>query len=335
MGRVNLKSVRRPWQEQGVRFAPYIASGLILIVLPLIVPVYLQSMLTKVLIFAIFAMSLNLIWGYTGLISLGHAAFFGVGAYASAILIMRFGIESFWISAPSGILTAGLLAAFFGVIALRVSGIYFLLVTLALGQLVYYIAIAWRPVTGGTDGVIGIPRPELGLPWFTWNATSFYFFVLLAFVICFFLLYRLVNSPFGRALQGIREDEPRMRCLGYNTWLYKYVAFIVAGMFAGVAGVLFGHFFGAVVPVHTSVITSTLVLLMVIVGGPRVIFGPVIGAAVVVLLEYFASIYTPARWPLILGAVFVIAVMFLRGGISLYLVRLWRRVSYQYGSTKS
>lgn len=335
MERVNLKSVRRPWQEQGVRFAPYIASGLILIVLPLIVPVYLQSMLTKVLIFAIFAMSLNLIWGYTGLISLGHAAFFGVGAYASAILIMRFGIESFWISAPSGILTAGLLAAFFGVIALRVSGIYFLLVTLALGQLVYYIAIAWRPVTGGTDGVIGIPRPELGLPWFTWNATFFYFFVLLAFVICFFLLYRLVNSPFGRALQGIREDEPRMRCLGYNTWLYKYVAFIVAGMFAGVAGVLFGHFFGAVVPVHTSVITSTLVLLMVIVGGPRVIFGPVIGAAVVVLLEYFASIYTPARWPLILGAVFVIAVMFLRGGISLYLVRLWRRVSYQYGSTKS
>ena len=335
MGRVNLKSVRRPWQEQGVRFAPYIASGLILIVLPLIVPVYLQSMLTKVLIFAIFAMSLNLIWGYTGLISLGHAAFFGVGAYASAILIMRFGIESFWLSAPSGILTAGLLAAFFGIIALRVSGIYFLLVTLALGQLVYYIAIAWRPVTGGTDGVIGIPRPELGLPWFTWNATSFYFFVLLAFVICFFLLYRLVNSPFGRALQGIREDEPRMRCLGYNTWLYKYVAFIVAGMFAGMAGVLFGHFFGAVVPVHTSVITSTLVLLMVIVGGPRVIFGPVIGAAVVVLLEYFASIYTPARWPLILGAVFVIAVMFLRGGISLYLVRLWRRVSYQYGSTKS
>jgi len=335
MERVNLKSVRRPWQEQGVRFAPYIASGLILIVLPLIVPVYLQSMLTKVLIFAIFAMSLNLIWGYTGLISLGHAAFFGVGAYASAILIMRFGIESFWISAPSGILTAGLLAAFFGVIALRVSGIYFLLVTLALGQLVYYIAIAWRPVTGGTDGVIGIPRPELGLPWFTWNATSFYFFVLLAFVICFFLLYRLVNSPFGRALQGIREDEPRMRCLGYNTWLYKYVAFIVAGMFAGVAGVLFGHFFGAVVPVHTSVITSTLVLLMVIVGGPRVIFGPAIGAAVVVLLEYFASIYTPARWPLILGAVFVIAVMFLRGGISLYLVRFWRRVSYQYGSTKS
>ena len=331
----NQKPVRWPWQEQLVRFAPYIVSGLILVILPLAVPPYLRSMLTKVLIFAIFAMSLNLSWGYTGLISLGHAALFGVGAYVSAILIMRFGIESFWISAPSGILTAGLLAAFFGIIALRVSGIYFLLVTLALGQLVYYIAIAWRPVTGGTDGVIGIPRPDLGLPWFTWNATSFYFFVLLAFVICFFLLYRLVNSPFGRALQGIREDEPRMRCLGYNTWLYKYVAFIVAGMFAGVAGVLFGHFFGAVVPVHTSVITSTLVLLMVIVGGPRVIFGPVIGAAVVVLLEYFASIYTPARWPLILGAVFVIAVMFLRGGISLYLVRLWRRVSYQYGSTKS
>ena len=335
MERSNLKPVRQPWQEQVVRFAPYIAAGLILIILPLFVPLYLRSMLTKVLIFAIFAMSLNLIWGYTGLISLGHAAFFGVGAYATSILIMRYGIESFWISAPCGILMAGLFAAVFGAIALRVSGIYFLLVTLALGQLVYYIAIAWRPVTGGTDGVIGIPRPDLGLPWITWNATSFYFFVLVAFVICFFLLYRIANSPFGHALQGIREDEPRMRCLGYNTWLYKYIAFIIAGMFAGVSGILFGHFFGAIVPQHTSVITSTIVLLMVIIGGTRVIFGPVIGAVVVVLLEYFASLYMPARWPLILGAVFVIAVMFLRGGIGLYLVRFWRRMSYQYGSIKS
>ena len=335
MRKTNLKPVRRLWQEQLVRFAPYIACGLILIVLPLAVPAYLQSMLTKVLIFAIFAMSLNLIWGYTGLISLGHAAFFGVAAYTTALLIMRYGIESFWISAPCGILMAGLIAAFFGIIALRVSGIYFLLVTLALGQLLYYIAVAWRPVTRGTDGIIGIPRPDLGIPWLTWNATSFYFFVLVIFVICFILLHRVANSPFGLALQGIREDEPRMRCLGYNTWLYKYVAFIVAGMFAGVAGILFAHFFGAIVPMHASVTNSTIVLLMVILGGTRVIFGPAIGAAVVVLLEYFASIYVPARWPLILGAVFVIAVMFLRGGISPYLVRLWRRMSYQYGSAKS
>ena len=321
--------------KQLVRFSPYIFCGLIFIILPLLVPLYLQSMLTKVLIFAIFALSLNLIWGYTGLISLGHAAFFGVAAYGTAILVTSYGIESFWVSAPLGILMAGLVAAVFGAIALRVSGIYFLLVTLALGQLVYYIAIAWRSVTGGTDGVIGIPRPDLGIPWFTWNATSFYFFVLLALVVCFFLLYRLVNSPFGYALQGIREDESRMRCLGYNTWLYKYIAFIIAGMFAGVSGILFGHFFGAVAPSHTSVITSTLVLLMVIVGGTRVIFGPVIGAAVVVLLEYFASLYTPARWPLILGAIFVIAVMFLRGGIGLYIVRFWKRMSYRYGSTES
>lgn len=318
-----------------VRFAPYIVSGLILIVVPLAAPPYLRSMLTKVLIFAIFAMSLNLIWGYTGLISLGHAAYFGVAAYATALLIMRYGIESFWISAPFGILMAGLIAAVFGAIALRVSGIYFLLVTLALGQLVYYIAVAWRAVTRGTDGIIGIPLPDLGLPWFTWSATSFYFFVMVIFVICFFLLYRIANSPFGRALQGIREDEPRMRALGYNTWLYKYVTFIVAGMFAGVAGILFAHFLGAIVPAHASVTNSTVVLLMVILGGTRVIFGPAIGAIVVVLLEYFASIYVPARWPLILGAVFVIAVMYLRGGISLYLVRFWRRVSYRYGSAKS
>lgn len=325
----------RTWQEQMVRFSPYIISGFVLIIVPFLVPLYLQSMLTKVLIFAIFALSLNLIWGYTGLISLGHAAYFGVAAYGTAILVLRYGIESFWITAPFGVFMAGLLAAVFGVIALRVSGIYFLIVTLALGQLVRYTAIAWRSVTGGTDGIIGVPHPDFGIPGFTWNATYFYFFVLLVFIICFFLLQRLVKSPFGHALQGIRENESRMQSLGYNTWLYKYLAFVIAGMFAGVAGILFAYFTRVVVPDYTSVMFSTIVLLMVIVGGTRVIFGPVIGAAVVVLLEYFASLYTPARWPLILGAIFVISVMFLRGGIGLYIVKFWRRVSYRYGSTES
>jgi branched-chain amino acid transport system permease protein len=289
-------------------------------------------MLTKFLIFALFAMSLNLIWGYTGLISLGHAAFFGVGGYTSAILIMRYGIGSFWISGLGGILMAGLFAALFGIIALRVSGIYFLLVTLALGQLVYYIAMAWRPMTRGSDGIVGIPFPDLGVSWFSWDERFYYYFVLAIFLLSFFILYRIVNSPFGKALQGIRDQEPRMRCFGYNTWLFKYFAFVLAGTFAGVAGVLFGPYLGMFHPLHTSVTTSTIVMLMVIVGGTRVIFGPIIGAALIVFLEYFASIYMPARWPLILGAVFVIAVMFLRGGIGVYMVRLWQKISLRYGN---
>jgi len=329
-----LKFTSYAWLERLVRFGPYIITGLLFVILPLLVPLYLQSMLSKVLIFAIFALSLNLIWGYTGLMSLGHAAYFGMGAYTSAILVMRYGIENFWVSSVCSILMAGLLAAVFGIIALRVSGLYFLLVTLALGQLVYYVAIAWQSMTGGVNGIIGIPRPDLGIPGFTWNATYFYFFVLLALIICFFLLYRVVKSPFGHALQGIRESETRMRVLGYNTWLYKYIAFIVGGLFAGVAGVLFSYFLGVVGPGQASVTTSTIVLLIVIIGSTRVFWGPVIGAVVVVLLEYFASLYAPARWPLILGGVFVISVMFLRGGIGLNLLRLWARVGYQYGSAK-
>lgn len=328
-------AMRRPGESSFAKYVTYIGGLFILVLLPLFLPAYLQSILTKVLIFAIFAMSLNLIWGYTGLISLGHAAFFGVGGYTTAILILHYGKQSFWISGLLGIVMAGIVAAFFGIIALRVSGIQFLLVTLALGQLVYYVAMVWRPMTYGSDGIVGIPFPDLGLPYLSWNEVLFYYFVLVVFLICFFILYRMVKSPFGYALQGIRDQESRMRCLGYNTWMYKYIAFIISGMLAGVAGVLFGHFLGMIHPLHTSITTSTIALLMVIIGGTRVILGPIIGAALIILLEYFSSLYAPARWPLILGSVFIISVMFLRGGIGIYLVRLWDKVSYRYGSVKS
>lgn len=328
-------SVTQPWRWLLVRFAPYIFIGVVLIILPAFLPSYVQSIMTKFLIFAIFAMSLDVLFGYTGLLSFGHAAYLGVAGYTTGILIVRYGLESFWISAPAGILVAALVAAIFGFIALRVSGIYFLLVTFALGQLLFSAAVKWYNMTGGTDGLKGIPRPDLGLPGFTWNASYFYYFVFLAFVLCYFLLYRLMNSPFGNALQGIREQEARMHSLGYNVWLYKYVAFVIAGLFAGVAGVLFAYHNGLMAPSHLAVETSALAMLMIIIGGRGTLFGPAIGAAVIVLVEYFASIYTAERWPLILGAVFIAAIMYFRGGIGVYLVRVWNKVRYKYGSVKS
>lgn len=338
MGAANLKSFKPPRQGDVIRFAPYIVIGVILIILPLFLPSHLQYLMARVFIFAIFAMSLNLIWGYTGLFTLGHAAFFGVGGYASSILVMRYGIESFWLIAPAGILMAALVAAVFGYIALRVSGLYFLMVTFALGELLVSLAQvdAWRDITGGHFGLRGIPPPNLGIPWFTWNGISWYYFVFLAFAICYFLLHRIVNSPFGHVLQGIREGEPRMRALGYNTWRYKYIAFIIGGLFAGVAGVLFAPFMMLIGPRHFAIITSAEGLLYVIIGGAGTLFGPVIGAAVIISMEYGVSMYTPERWPLILGAMFVIVVMFLRGGIYPHLVNLWRKVRprYSYGSTK-
>ena len=203
------------------------------------------------------------------------------------------------------------------------------MVTFALGQLLSSLAEQWYHVTGGQFGLHGIPLPELGFP-FTWNATSWYYVALLVFAICYFLLYRIVNSPFGRALQGIREHEPRMRALGYNTWLYKYIAFIIAGLFAGVAGVLFAHWNKLIAPMHLGLFTSILGLLLVIIGGAGTLFGPVIGAVVVIFIEFYASLYTPERWPLILGALFVISIMFLRGGIFPHLANLWKKVKLRY-----
>jgi branched-chain amino acid transport system permease protein len=314
------------------KYGPYFICFLSFMVLPPLMPPYLQSMITKIVIFSVFALSLNLIWGYTGLISLGHATYFGVGAYTSTILIVRMGIGNFWLAALMAVIAAGLLAAIYGVIALRVSGLYFLLVTLALGQLIFCISTVWRPMTGGDNGIIGTPYPDVGIPGLTINSVYYYYLVLIFAVISFFLLYRLINSPFGYALQGIRDDEKKMLTLGYNTWLYKYIAFIIGGIFAGIAGVLFSYFLVVVGPPQLSITTSTMALLMVIIGSTQVFWGPMVGSVVVILLEYVASLYVPERWPLILGAIFVISVMFLRDGIGISLIRLWRRLDSPYGS---
>lgn len=320
------------WQSAGKQAAIYIVIAAAIILLPVFVSAYIQSMVIKILIFGIFALSLNLLWGYTGLFSLGHAAYFGVGGYTAGILLVNYGIHNFWITAPAGILMAALFAAILGIPALRMAGAYFLLVTLALGELIFSVVDKWRDLTGGANGLVGISLPNLQLPGFTMNSLSFYYLVFLVFVVCAFLIYRLVNSPFGCALKGIRENDLRMSSLGYNTWLYKYLVFIIGGLFAGVAGVLFGHFTGMMAPIHVGIITSTLVMLMVIIGSSSTVFGPVLGAALVVSLEHIASLYAPERWPLILGIIFVLAVILFRGGAGVHLFRLWKRVSY--GSTK-
>jgi branched-chain amino acid transport system permease protein len=313
---------------QLARFIPYFGSGILLVALPPCLPPYYQILMTRALIFSIFAISLDVIYGYTGLFSLGHAAFFGAGGYTVGILMVRYGIDSFWIGAPLAILMASFVAAIFGVIALRVSGIYFLLVTFALGELLVSLATKWKflSTTGSTEGVMNILQPSLNLPWFRWNITNFYYFVFLIFVLCFFFLHRLINSPFGRALQGIRESESRMRALGYNTWLYKYIAFIAAGLFAGVSGVLIAYHDGFMVPASFGVGTSTLAMFMVIIGGVGSLYGPALGSCILIFVNFLASTYTPERWPLILGVFFVVVIMYARGGVAVYMSKLWQKV---------
>jgi branched-chain amino acid transport system permease protein len=307
-----------------VRFATYIIIALFIVTLPLFTTLPIVSLVTKVLIFGLLAMSLDLLVGYSGLWSFGHAAFFGVAAYTTGILITRYGITSFWLSAPASVLAATLVAALFGYIALRVSDIYFLLITFALGQLVFSLAMKWVAMTGGSVGLVGIPYPDFG---FSWDSpTGFYYFVLLIFIVCSILLYLVTKSPFGAGLQGIRESEIRMRCLGYNTWLYKYIAFIIGGLFAGIAGILYVHFNGVVTPTEASVATSGLIWLMLIIGGTGTLWGALIGSGVILFLQYFISILTPQRWPLIMGACLIASVIVLRGGIFPHLVNLWMKV---------
>jgi branched-chain amino acid transport system permease protein len=315
------------------KLIPFLIIGLFLVVLPVFMPADVQGIMTKFLIYAIFAISYDLIFGYTGLVSLGHAAFFGAGGYAVAVLSLRFGISSFWIGMLLALVVSTLISVVFGFISLRVSGTYFLLLTFALAQLLYSVAwnIPWLN-SEGMQGIANISLPSLGVLTFTWTNIRFYFLVLLVAGICFYLLKRVTTSPFGHALIGIREGEARMTALGYNAWGFKFRAYILAAPFAGVAGALFAYHSRFISPSQFGLGTSFYPMVMTIIGGTGSLFGAVVGAAVVVFLEYFASLVTPERWPLILGFIFVISIMYLRSGLGVSLIRLWNKVSHANGN---
>lgn len=326
--------IHKEQKERLFRFASYIVIGLFLATLPTYVGLSLVSLTTKVLIYGLLVMSLDFLVGYAGLWAFGHAAFFGIGAYTTGILIKHFGITSFWLAAPAGVLMAVLASAIFGLIALRVSAIYFLLVTLAIGQLVWGIVHTSSgtlgKLTGASDGLGGIPYPDIG---FSFSPVSYYYFALLVIIICALLLYWITRSPFGYSLQAIRESEIRARALGYNTWGHRYVAFIIGGLFAGIAGVLYIYFNGFISPEAVGVGASGLLWLMMILGGIGTLWGGLIGSAVIWMLHYFVGGFTPERWPLILGVCFVAVIMLFRGGIMPQLTNLWKKAS-SYGSAK-
>jgi branched-chain amino acid transport system permease protein len=273
---------------------------------------------TQILIFALFAASLDVLWGYTGLFSLGQAAFLGLGGYTAALLMVRYRMDNFWISLLLGVAIATLAGAAFGFIALRLAGTYFLLVTLALGQLVVALGIQWPFLStqSGVAGIYGVHLPSLGIPLLELQDNLAYYWLVCAIVIlCFVALHRFVRTTVGSVLQGIKQNELRMRALGYNTWAYQYFAFIVAAAGAGLAGVLLTYQAGFVTPANLGIDTSTVVLVMVLVGGPGTLYGPAIGAAVILLLELVASSFLPERWPLILGISYVAAVVFAGRGL--------------------
>ena len=297
---------------KGPFFLPSLFAGLILL-LPLLFSNYYVGLTIQIFIMAIFAMSLDLLVGHTGLPSMGHAAYYGVAGYATGFLCLA-GVKNFWFVIVFGMGLGGLTAAFFGLLAIRAQGPYFMLITLALSQVLWGIAFKWRSITKGDDGLPGIGRPEIGMGIDLKPDLYFYYFTFAIFLIVLVALFILLNSPFGHTLRGIRESESRMKALGYNVWLYKYLGFIFAGIFAGISGVLWVYYSGFVNPSNFGVDLSVKALLMLILGGSGSLFGPSIGAGIIVLLENLVSGFTE-RWSLVLGIVYVAVIMLFSEGI--------------------
>jgi branched-chain amino acid transport system permease protein len=274
---------------------------------------YHVGLLTQVLIYALFAMSLDVLVGFGGMPSLGHSAFFGMGAYAAALLTLHV-THSFWLCMLAGIGSSLLVGALFGLLTIRTGGSSFLMITLALSQILWGVAFKWRSVTGGEDGLSGIVKPELGIPWDLTSAHSYFFLVAVAFALTGLLLVLFVQSPFGLSLQGVRESESRMQALGYNVWLHKYLGYIFASGVAGFSGVLFVYYNSFVSPNYLGIAFSAKALLMVILGGAGTLVGAILGSGVVVLLENVMSDFTQ-RWMMIIGAIYVLVVLFFPKGI--------------------
>ncbi|MGB6065246.1 MAG: branched-chain amino acid ABC transporter permease [Desulfomonilaceae bacterium] len=285
---------------------------LVLLACPLFLSSYYMSLMTQVVIFALFAMSLDLLVGSLGLPSLGHAVYFGVAAYTAGLVALKV-TANFWFCLLAGTGVGLITAALFGFLAVRTYGSSFLMITLALAQVVWGIAYKWRSFTGGDDGLSGIGVPHLGLP-LVLTQNAYYYLVLIVFGIASLLLTIIVRSPFGNALTGIRESESRMRSLGYNPVLYKYLCFVLSGGFASVSGVLFVFQNRFVGPSDLGLVLSAKGLLMVILGGAGTLWGAAIGAAVITLSENIISAHID-RWIMVLGIIYVVSIMFFPKGI--------------------
>jgi branched-chain amino acid transport system permease protein len=272
---------------------------------------------TEALIFAIFAMSLDFLLGYAGLPSFGHAAFYGVGAYACALLALRH-VDGLLPLLLVGGVAAALIAVPIGALSLRTSGIYFLMLTLAFAQMLWGLAVNWISLTRGTDGIIGIPRPTLAgldaLDITFYERGPFFYLCLAVAILSFLLLQMLARSPFGKTLEGIRDNERRMRALGYPSFRYRFAAFVIAGGIAGIAGSLAAMSNGYATPDLLYWTVSGFALVAVVVGGARSLVGPVLGAFAVLFAQLGLSTYV-ARWELILGALFIAFVLFVPRGL--------------------
>ena len=291
------------------------AAGLAVLVaaiaaFPLFMGSYPVKLLQEILIFGLFAMSLDLLMGYTGMVSFGHSAFFGIGAYVAALALVKSPGLTSALLLPAAVAAVGALVI--GYFSIRVSGVYFIMLTLAFSQMFYAVAFQ-NAFLGAEDGLVGIPRPTVA-GWSIGSLGRFHAYLIAIEGLLALFLWRVTRSPFGHVLRGIHENEARMQAVGYPVRRYKLAAFVIAGTVAGIAGALYTQFQGSVSPDAFFWTTSGQALLMVIIGGTGTLGGAMLGAAAFILLQSLVSSYTE-RWMLILGVTFVLLVLFAPGGI--------------------
>jgi branched-chain amino acid transport system permease protein len=303
-------------QRAGIAVAVFL-----LVTLPVWVgnPYYI-NVASQILLFAVFALALNVLVGYGGLVSLGHAGLFAMAGYTGALMLQA-GHGHFAADLAAVVVTI-LASAVYGILALRSTGIGFLMITLALGQIVWGIAYRWQSLTNGDNGVNVTTRPApFGVT--LSSADHFYFATLVVFLAAVVTMAVLVRSPFGASLRGTRDQARRMNALGYNVWLVRFLAFLFSGFWTGIAGLLFIYYNQFISPQVAALQTSAEALLMVISGGTATLLGPIAGAAIVVIMKNVVSAYVE-RWNLVLGVIFVAIITFMPEGLVPGSVRLWK-----------
>jgi len=294
-------------------FWPLLAI-LALSMVPITHSVRYLNLLTELLILGLFAMSLNIIMGYTGMVSFGQAAFFGIGAYVSGMVLLKFNLPLPF-ATLSGAFASTLIAVPIGFFCTRATRIYFGMLTLAFAQMIYAIVFKWYGLTGGSDGMAGIPRSSL---WFgigdLSSRVAYYYFVFMVIILSLLIFVQIINSPFGKTLYAIKENEKKVESLGINTRIFRLTAFVIGAFFAGIAGSLLASFHGFASPELLFLDYSGNCVLMLILGGVGTVLGPFVGAVIFVLLHEELSLLTE-NYLIFVGIVFIIAVLFFPDGV--------------------
>ena len=297
-----------------------LAIGAALAAAPLALPPFFLQLLTEIAIAGLFATAFNLLMGYGGMVSFGHAAYFALGAYASALLVKKAGLPML-LALPAAPVLAALGALVFGVFIVRLTATYFAMLSLAFGQIVFTVIFKWKSLTGGDDGILGLWPPE----WLK-SPAAYYYFTVTVVALALLALRAIVDSPFGSALKAVRENPRRARYIGIDVRRHQLMAFVISGFFSGLAGGLFAFYNGSVFPDFAYFTKSFEPLVVALLGGVQSFFGPLAGAFGFKILEWLISRQWPVYWPLVLGGIVVVVIVVLPSGfVGLVGGRRWRR----------